>query len=244
MAGNPYTESGERFRIPDMLANRSDIYNLGDVIGGKQEVFELSYIENCLTSNAILARLNNKSFSDIYNFIKIAKEGPQEGLEFEANYSAEEMEDYINLLKRVLTVRDIVVKVNLEYIRSASMEDEYRTAPSFKLQGSYRDMNKIVEKLVPLMNDEELQTLILSHYENESQTLTSAAEASLLRFKELFEVLTTDEKARWEEVKTTFRKNQQLKGIGETNEMAHVISQMEEISQSLKGISEGIRGRD
>ena len=34
MAGNPYTESGERFQIPDMLANRADTYNLGDIIGG------------------------------------------------------------------------------------------------------------------------------------------------------------------------------------------------------------------
>ena len=35
MAGNPYTESGERFRIPDMLANRADTYNLGDILGGQ-----------------------------------------------------------------------------------------------------------------------------------------------------------------------------------------------------------------
>ncbi|WP_156504292.1 AAA family ATPase, partial [Oleiphilus sp. HI0066] len=27
MAGNPYTESGEAFKVPDMLANRADIYN-------------------------------------------------------------------------------------------------------------------------------------------------------------------------------------------------------------------------
>ena len=33
MAGNPYTESGEKFQIPDMLANRADTYNLGDIIG-------------------------------------------------------------------------------------------------------------------------------------------------------------------------------------------------------------------
>ena len=33
MAGNPYTESGEKFKIPDMLANRADTYNLGEIIG-------------------------------------------------------------------------------------------------------------------------------------------------------------------------------------------------------------------
>ncbi len=38
MAGNPYTESGEKFQIPDMLANRADVYNLGDVIGNTENL--------------------------------------------------------------------------------------------------------------------------------------------------------------------------------------------------------------
>ena len=44
-------------------------------------------------------------------------------------------------------------------------------------------MNKIAEQLAPIMNDEELQTLIDSHYENQAQTLTTGAEANLLKFK-------------------------------------------------------------
>src|SRR5690606_11809356 len=64
MAGNPYTESGEKFKIPDMLANRADIYNLGDILGGNKRAFELSYIENCLTSNPILRKLAGKSQQD------------------------------------------------------------------------------------------------------------------------------------------------------------------------------------
>ena len=39
MAGNPYTESGEKFKIPDMLANRADTYNLGEIIGGSRDAF-------------------------------------------------------------------------------------------------------------------------------------------------------------------------------------------------------------
>jgi hypothetical protein len=39
-----------------------------------------------------------------------------------------------------------------------------RTEPSFKLQGSYRDMNKLVAKVVLIKDDKELQTLLLSHY--------------------------------------------------------------------------------
>jgi MoxR-like ATPase len=45
MAGNPYTESGARFQIPDMLANRADTYNLGDILDGKQDAFARSYLE-------------------------------------------------------------------------------------------------------------------------------------------------------------------------------------------------------
>src|SRR5690606_10529286 len=64
MAGNPYTESGQKFKIPDMLANRADTYNLGDIIGNSREAFELSYIENALTSNAALNVLTTRSQKD------------------------------------------------------------------------------------------------------------------------------------------------------------------------------------
>ncbi|MGB0983413.1 MAG: DNA repair ATPase, partial [Saprospiraceae bacterium] len=73
MAGNPYTESGEKFQVPDMLANRADIYNLGDIIGDTREVFELSYIENSLTSNTVLQKLASKSMKDVYSIIKYAE---------------------------------------------------------------------------------------------------------------------------------------------------------------------------
>ncbi|MYS73890.1 AAA family ATPase, partial [Streptomyces sp. SID5926] len=57
MAGNPYTESGARFQVPDMLANRADVWNLGDVLTGKEEAFALSFLENALTANPVLAPL-------------------------------------------------------------------------------------------------------------------------------------------------------------------------------------------
>lgn len=64
MAGNPYTESGARFRIPDMLANRADVWNLGDVLSGRDEVFALSFVENALTANPVLAPLAARSRGD------------------------------------------------------------------------------------------------------------------------------------------------------------------------------------
>ncbi|WP_222931521.1 DNA repair ATPase [Xanthovirga aplysinae] len=175
MAGNPYTESGDKFQIPDMLANRADIYNLGDVIGDAEEVFKLSYIENCLTSHPLMNKLASKSFKDVHAILRLAETGQQEGLEFEAKHSAEELNEYVAVLKKLLKVRDIVLKVNMQYIYSASQAEEYRKEPPFKLQGSYRNMNKMVEKISAIMNEKELKSVILSHYEGESQTLTSGA---------------------------------------------------------------------
>ena len=238
MAGNPYTESGDKFRIPDMLANRADIYNLGDVIGDSADLFKLSLIENALTSNDLLRQLSSKNFDDIYTIINHIEQGGEGTLDLKGNHTKQEVQDYISVLEKVLRVRNDVLSVNEQYIKSAAMEDAYRTEPSFKLQGSYRDMNKLVAKVVPIMNDTELTTLLLSHYESESQTLTSAAEANLLKYKELANNLTDDEQQRWDSIKTTFVKNNKLKGFGNQNEMAQVLSQLMQFSDNLEGIKE------
>jgi hypothetical protein len=161
-------------------------------------------------------------------------------LEFESNHSPEEVNEYVNVLKKLLLVRDVILKVNSEYIHSAAQADEYRTEPPFKLQGSYRDMNKIAEKVLPVMNDKEMETLLLSHYQNEAQTLTTGAEANMLKFKELYGVISKEEKSRWEDIKESFRRNNKLKGIGGDNQAAHVIVQMEEIAKGLLGIKDAI----
>ncbi|MEL6561551.1 MAG: ATP-binding protein, partial [Bacteroidota bacterium] len=240
MAGNPYTESGEKFQIPDMLANRADIYNLGDIIGDTEDSFKLSYIENALTSNPILKKAAAKSHGDVIKMVKVAETGKQEGVNYEANHSQDEISECIELLKKVLQVRDVIYLVNKQYIASAAQADEYRVEPPFKLQGSYRDMNKIVEKLVPVMNDDELRTIIISHYQNESQTLTSGAEANILKFKELYNIITEEEKARWIEILETFMKSQRSKGYGENNQAGLMIEQMVSISDSLDGIKDEI----
>ena len=241
MAGNPYTESGDKFQIPDMLANRADIYNLGDIIGDTESLFKMSLIENSLTSNPILSQVSNTHFDDIYQLIKIVETGNREGIELKGNYTKQEMNDYLSVLEKVIIIRDRVMNVNAAYIKSAAMDDQNRTEPTFKLQGSYRDMNKLVAKIVPIMNNKELEILLLSHYENESQTLTSAAESNLLKYKELGGLLTSDEKLRWETIKTTFVKNNKLKGFGNANEMAQVLAQMMQFSEHLEGIQEVLK---
>lgn len=238
MAGNPYTETGEKFRIPDMLANRADIYNLGDVIGNTAELFEMSLIENALTSNPALAQLASKNIDDLYPIITMAGTGQQDGLELKGNYTKQELETYISLLEKVLRIRKVVLQANAAYIASAAMEDAYRTEPPFKLQGSYRDMNKLVAKINPIMNDDEVETLLLSHYQNETQTLTSAAEANLLKYKEMTGTLNDKEKERWASIKDTFIKNNKLKGFESKNEMAQVLQQMMEFTGHIEGIKD------
>ncbi|WP_373057577.1 DNA repair ATPase [Zunongwangia sp. H14] len=235
MAGNPYTESGEKFRIPDMLSNRADIYNLGDIIGDTANLFKLSLMENSLTSNPVLHQLSSGNFEDVYTLIQQVENKSETG-ELKSNHTHQEIQDYKAVIQKVLKIRDAVLKVNEAYIKSAGMEDEYRTEPAFKLQGSYRDMNKLVSKVVPIMNDKELDSLLLSHYENESQTLTAAAEANLLKYKELTQKLSSEEKERWEQIKATFVKNNKLKGLGGKNEIAQVISQMMAFTENLEGI--------
>ena len=236
MAGNPYTESGDKFQIPDMLANRADIYNLGNIIGDSEKAFKLSYIENALTSNPVLQRLAVKSHKDVHTLLRYIETGSQEGLSFEANHSQEEINEYTLVLKKLLAIRDVVLTVNQEYIRSAAISEDYRTEPAFKLQGSYRDMNKLTEKVVPIMNDEELQTLILSHYETESQTLTTAAEANLLKFKEMTNRLSAEETARWETIKETFAKNNLFRGVNSDDPMPKMLVKMEEFTGGVTGI--------
>ncbi|MCB9187821.1 MAG: DNA repair ATPase [Flavobacteriales bacterium] len=243
MAGNPYTESGSKFKIPDMLANRADIYNLGDIIGGQDDSFQNSYIENCITSNAILTQLATKSTKDVQSLIGVAKTGDQSGLTLEANHSPQELSDYVELLKKVVFVRDVVFKVNMAYIESASQNDKNRVEPKFQLQGSYRDMNKIVEKLVPIMNQEELETIILSHYKSESQTLTSGAESNLLKFKSMMEWLTEAEVERREQILEQFALEQKIKGLGEDNTGAQIAIHLEELVTRIQSIENVFRGK-
>lgn len=236
MAGNPYTESGEKFHIPDMLANRADTYNLGEIIGDNADAFVMSYLENAITSNPVLSRLSSTSQHDVYAMIQMAERGSREGIELEGNYALAEVQDMVTTMRKLMQVRDVVLTVNREYIRSASQAEEFRTEPPFKLQGSYRNMNRIAERVLPIMNDAELQTLIASNYENDAQTLTTGAEANLLKFKELTNSLSAEEAERWANIKKTYQRNIALRGMGSDDKFAQVILELNRFNDNLQAI--------
>jgi hypothetical protein len=148
-----------------------------------------------------------------------------------------------------LSIQRVLLRVNQEYIASASQDDQYRTEPPFKLQGSYRNMNKLAEKVVSAMNDEELERLIDDHYQGEAQTLTKGAEQNLLKLAELRGRLTPEQSARWAEVKEAFVRVQRMGGKTDdpvarlTGSLAGLDEQLKGIRRTIEQASGGDRGR-
>ncbi|MCX4653541.1 DNA repair ATPase [Streptomyces microflavus] len=214
MAGNPYTESGEQFRIPDMLANRADVWNLGEVLSGRDDVFALSFVENALTANPVLAPLADRSRDDLALLVRLAggSDPTAHAEHLEHPYSAVELDAVLAVLRHLLTARDTVLAVNAAYIASAAQTDATRTEPPFRLQGSYRNMNKIAERIVPVMNDAELSAVVDDHYAGEAQTLTTGAEANLLKLAALRGKLTAEQAERWAAITASYVRTQVLGG--------------------------------
>ncbi|MGW4626860.1 DNA repair ATPase [Streptomyces rubiginosohelvolus] len=214
MAGNPYTESGEQFRIPDMLANRADVWNLGEVLSGREDVFALSFVENALTANPVLAPLAGRSRDDLALLVRLAggSDPSARAEHLEHPYSGAELGRILAVLRHLLTARDTVLAVNAAYIASAAQTDATRTEPPFRLQGSYRNMNKIAERIVPVMNDEELSAVIDDHYAGEAHTLTTGAEANLLKLAALRGTLTAEQAERWAAISGSYVRTQALGG--------------------------------
>jgi hypothetical protein len=137
LAGNPFTGDGGRFHVPDMLANRADVWNLGEVVSGREDLFASSFIENLAPGEPVMRHL--------------------------------------------LRVRDVVLAVNRAYIASAGGAE----GPPFRLQGSYRDMNAIARRIVPVMDDAEVDAVIDDHYRAEARALGADAEVNLRMFAEI-----------------------------------------------------------
>ncbi len=244
MAGNPYTESGEVFKIPDMLANRADIYNLGDVLSGREEAFSLSYIENALTSNPALSPLATRDMADVYRFIRLAQGERVADTDFSHPYSGAERNEIVGVLQRLFKVQQTVMRVNRQYIESAAQADKYRTEPPFKLQGSYRNMNKLAEKVSAVMNDTELNALLQDHYQGEAQTLTSGAEENLLKLSELNQSLSEEQRVRWDKIKADFARIQSMGGE-DADSVTRIANQIAQVSGGLGSIEKSLsRWRD
>ncbi|SEP80882.1 ATPase family associated with various cellular activities (AAA) [Lentzea xinjiangensis] len=168
MAGNPYTGTGRAFRVPDMLANRADVWNLGDVLSGREDLFALSYLENASGSNPTLNGV------DVEPLVRLAN-----GENVRHGHQGAELERMLSVVGKLRRIQEVVLEVNRHYIASAA------SGGSFLLQGSYRNMNRMAARVVPAMNDDEVEALIDDHYLGEAQLLGALAEANLGTLREL-----------------------------------------------------------
>ncbi|MFI6644257.1 DNA repair ATPase [Streptomyces sp. NPDC050504] len=242
MAGNPYTESGGRFQVPDMLANRADVWNLGDVVSGYGAVFADSFVENALTSNPVLAPLAGRDRADLELLLRLAEGDPAARAERLAYpYAPAELDAVLAVLRHLLAARRTVLAVNTAYMASAGQSDATRTEPPFRLQGSYRDMNKIAARIVPVMNGEELAAVLDDHYTGEAQTLTTGAEANLLKLAELRGTLTPEGAARWAELRAAYVRTQALGGP-ESDPLTRAVSALGVLAERVASVEAAIRG--
>ncbi|MGZ0191296.1 MAG: DNA repair ATPase [Acidimicrobiales bacterium] len=201
MAGNPYTTGGGRFEMPDMLVNRSDVFNLGDVSGEHQEAFARSYVENSLTACPPLAPHASKLLDDLGAVIDMADgRTPIDASGLEHAWDGAELDASVSSVSMLRRAQQVLLDVNAAYIDSAATADEDRVAPPFLLQGSYRNMARIASRVVPVMTEEELDAVVDDHYNSEAQTLTDKAEQNLLAYTALTGRQTADELARWNEI--------------------------------------------
>jgi MoxR-like ATPase len=242
MAGNPYTESGEKFEIPDMLANRADVYNLGEVLQGKDELFELSYIENALTSNAVTAPLLTREPGDVHLLVRMARGEQIQADQLSHDYSSVELNELLAILRKLVGIQQLLSKVNRQYVLSAAQQNAYRTEPPFKLQGSYRNMNKLAEKVLPAMNDDEVARLLDDHYLGEAQTLTAGAEENLLKLAEIRGRMSDAQRTRWDDIKRTFQRH--LRTGDDHDPAAKVMAELSVVSDRIGEVARAISGND
>lgn len=205
IAGNPYTTGGGRFEMPDMLVNRSDVHNLGDVSSSHAQAFSASYLENSVTANPTLAPHAARLLDDLGGIVQMADgKAAVDSSTLEHNWDTGDLDAAVKVVRHLGQARDVLLKVNAAYIASASTAEGDRTAPPFLLQGSYRNMARLASRVAPVMTDDELNTLVDDHYQAEAQTLTDHAEQNLLAYKELVGHATAADDERWRAIVEAF----------------------------------------
>jgi hypothetical protein len=216
------------------------VWNLGDVLSGREDEFALSYLENSLTSNQVLAPLSTRDRADLELLIRLARDEEVRSDQLSHPYSAVELDQITSVLRKLLRVQEIVLANNQTYIASSAQADSSRTEPPFLLQGSYRNMNKLAERIVPAMNDAELDAMIDDHYAGEAQTLTSGAESNLLKLAELRGRLTPQQAERWQVVKAAYLRDKALGGA-EDDPMTRVVGAVGLLADKVSAVEAAIR---
>jgi len=182
----------------------------------------------------VLAPLAVREMDDVYKLIDMAKGVNVASSDLSHAYSGAEINEITDILQKMFVIQEVILKINQQYITSAAQNDTYRTEPAFKLQGSYRNMNKMTEKVSAVMNEQELLQMIEDHYQGEAQLLTTGAEDNLLKLAELRGNMTDTQSQRWQQIKRDFLRN---KAMGGDDVGGKVIAQLVDLVEGVQGLS-------
>jgi len=184
-------------KIPETLLNRVEVHNLAYFALAKEELFNLSFLENALPANPVLAPLSNQ-LEEIYKLLRITEVPTQE---------AGHLKEIVIVLKHLLHIKEVVSKVNQHYLSSLLQTAPGRLEPPFRLQGNYYTMNKLASKIQAKMSHQEVDRLIEAHYVAQAYALKDTEE-NLLKLAEIRGTLTKSQASRWAEIKNTFQRLQ------------------------------------
>lgn len=126
------------------------------------------------------------------------------------------------------------------HILDQEIHSAHRPEPPFRLQGSYRNMNKLAEKVSAVMNGTEIDQLISDHYRGESQLLTHGAEENLLKLAELRGQLSDEQASRWEQIKKAFVRNQRMGGDS-ADVGNRIVAQLSDAVEGIRAIADRSR---
>jgi DNA-binding FrmR family transcriptional regulator len=222
-----------------MLANRADTYNLGDILGGKEDAFALSYIENALTSNPVLAPLATREPGRRLQADRMARARRCRSTELSPRLLRGRARGDHGGAPRLIRCSDVLSRQPAVHrSRRAGRRLPHRAA--VQAAGQLPQHEQARREGRPAMNDEELEQLIDDHYLGESQTLTTGAEQNLLKLAELRGKMTDEQKARWEQVKRDFNRVK-LMGGATDDPISRVTGQLGGLTDKLEGIQLAMR---
>ena len=101
-------------------------------------------------------------------------------------------------------------------------------------------MNRIAERVAAVMNEAELQSLIVSNYEQDAQTLTTDNEANVLKFKEIMGILNAQEKERWDAIKYAYVESVRMSGMDSEDQAGQLMRQLAAMRDGLESIRQVI----
>lgn len=175
---------------------------------------------DALTSNPVPAPFAGRDRADLELLLRMARgDDTARAARLAHPYPPAERDRAVAVLRLLLRAQRTVLAVNRAHIDSAARSAS-RTEPLFRLQGSHRNMNQPAERISPVMNDAEPDVLVDDHHRAEAQTLTSAAEADLLKLAELRGRMTAARAARWDEVDAAYRRGRPAAAGGSAGQVA------------------------